>query len=404
MFLIKAYAAKNYGGEGVWRTINGSPVFIEGGRITKGPARLVGSTASDAEGSNKSASDRKEELKKKYGDKLKEKSGKSTEGSKSTTTKSTSTPASSSTSKTESKGGTKDVPASARKEELRQKYGDKLKEKAKGGSSTSSETSKTTKETKASSTPTTKSKDSGKSADKTADSPKKTTESKSTSPKNNTETFTVDGVKYEFKVNANGEGVITKDGGTTLVGFNTSFKSVKDAQDMVRRTNERVATAKRAETVAKQTGGVALYTGKVIQPGSVKRAGVDPETRQIQYTAVDHTGKTISLDSADMGAVLVQGLSNFSNGTTTKSTPSKTVATPKAQSTFNKAVSSTSTSSTTKASGSTGSVSIAGFTKSQNTKLNNYVKSGMSVEEAADKVLSSSGYGIFGGGRRGGFR
>lgn len=399
MFLIKAFAAKGGTGEGVWRTINGSPVFIEGGRITKGPARLVGSTASDAEGSNKSASDRKEELKKKYGDKLKEKSGKSTEGSKSTTK---STPASSSTSKAESKGGTKDVPASARKEELRQKYGDKLKEKAKGGSSTSSETSKTTKETKASSTPT-KSKDSGKSADKTADSPKKTTESKSTPPKNNTETFTVDGVKYEFKVNANGEGVITRDGGA-LVGINSSFKSVNDAKSMVAETNARTARLSNAESVAKNSGGVALYTGKVIQPGSVKQAGIDPKTRQVQYTAVDNTGKTIKLDGADMGAVMVLGLSNFSTGTIPKATPSKTVATPKAQSTFNKAVSSTSTSSTTKASGSTGSVSIAGFTKSQNTKLNNYVKSGMSVEEATDKVLSSSGYGIFGGGRRGGFR
>ena len=49
MFLIRAFASKSYGGEGVWRTINGSPVFIQNGKITKGPARLVGSNADDAE-------------------------------------------------------------------------------------------------------------------------------------------------------------------------------------------------------------------------------------------------------------------------------------------------------------------------------------------------------------------
>lgn len=55
MFLIKAFAAKGGTGQGVWRTINGSPVFIQGGTITKGPASLVGSTAKEA----KSASSKK---------------------------------------------------------------------------------------------------------------------------------------------------------------------------------------------------------------------------------------------------------------------------------------------------------------------------------------------------------
>ena len=49
MFLIQAFAAAKGGsGQGVWRTINGSPVFIQGGSITKGPANLVGLSTKDA--------------------------------------------------------------------------------------------------------------------------------------------------------------------------------------------------------------------------------------------------------------------------------------------------------------------------------------------------------------------
>ena len=53
---------------------------------------------------------------------------------------------------------------------------------------------------------------------------------------------------------------------------------------------------------------INLYTGKTIQSGSIKKAGVDPKTRQIKYTAKDQNGKTIVLDGADMGAVFVMGI------------------------------------------------------------------------------------------------
>lgn len=42
IILLKAYATKGGTGLGRWVTINGSPVFIEGGTVTKGPSALVG--------------------------------------------------------------------------------------------------------------------------------------------------------------------------------------------------------------------------------------------------------------------------------------------------------------------------------------------------------------------------
>lgn len=105
--LIKAHAATKGGtGVGVWRTINGSPVFIQGGKITKGPARLVGSTAKDVEGSKKSAEDRKAELKKKYGDKVSSKSNSGGKSSSSTNKKSDSTKKDSKASSTTTKNTT----------------------------------------------------------------------------------------------------------------------------------------------------------------------------------------------------------------------------------------------------------------------------------------------------------
>lgn len=82
MFLfIKAYA------DG-WVTINGVHVFIgPKGKITKGPAKFIGSTVNDISKPKKSVAERKEQLKKKYDDKV---SGSKASGSKSkTTTKST---------------------------------------------------------------------------------------------------------------------------------------------------------------------------------------------------------------------------------------------------------------------------------------------------------------------------
>ena len=48
------------------------------------------------------------------------------------------------------------------------------------------------------------------------------------------------------------------------------------------------------------------------------------------------------------------------------------------------------------------SISVAGLTKSQNSKVNKLVQSGVSVDEAVDVVLSSAGYGL--GTRKGMFR
>lgn len=56
--------------ESGWVTINGVHVFIDNsGKISKGPAKFIGSTVNDLPSSGKSAADRKAELKAKYGSK-----------------------------------------------------------------------------------------------------------------------------------------------------------------------------------------------------------------------------------------------------------------------------------------------------------------------------------------------
>ena len=57
---------KNTAKGGGWVTINGVHVFIEGGKITKGPAKFIGSSVNDLP-SGKSAEDKKAALKAKYG-------------------------------------------------------------------------------------------------------------------------------------------------------------------------------------------------------------------------------------------------------------------------------------------------------------------------------------------------
>ena len=57
---------KNTAKGGGWVTINGVHVFIEGGKITKGPAKFIGSSVNDLP-SGKSAEDKKAELRAKYG-------------------------------------------------------------------------------------------------------------------------------------------------------------------------------------------------------------------------------------------------------------------------------------------------------------------------------------------------
>lgn len=342
MFLIKAYATSKGGtGEGVWRTINGTPVFIQNGRITKGPAKLVGSTPDDVEGSKKSLAEKKKELQEKAAsrsakEKKEEKSSDTSYKEKYIDKTSDEIRKELNTSKMtdeQLKKGMEDTLNYTKNNSFDAKWRDSFAEhKAYEKELKSRNNSRTA----------TDSSNKG-NTQKSSDSSKKTTSKDSTStPKNSAETFTVDGVKYEFKINSSGEGVITKDGGSTLVGINKSFKSVNDAKNMVTDVNARTARMQSAETLAKTSGGVALYTGKVIQPGSVKQAGVDPKTRQVQYTAVDHTGKTIALDSADMGAVLVSGLDGFSKGTSQVKT-----ATPSAKSNFSKTVSSASTTKTT---------------------------------------------------------
>lgn len=65
--------------ESGWVTINGVHVFIDNsGKISKGPAKFIGSSLSDLPSSGNSAADRKAELRAKYGDK---KSGAKTESS-----------------------------------------------------------------------------------------------------------------------------------------------------------------------------------------------------------------------------------------------------------------------------------------------------------------------------------
>lgn len=57
---------KNTAKGGGWVTINGVHVFIEGGKITKGPAKFIGSSVNDLP-SGKSAEDKKAKLRAKYG-------------------------------------------------------------------------------------------------------------------------------------------------------------------------------------------------------------------------------------------------------------------------------------------------------------------------------------------------
>lgn len=57
---------KNTAKGGGWVTINGVHVFIEGGKVTKGPAKFIGSSVNDLP-SGKSAEDKKAELRAKYG-------------------------------------------------------------------------------------------------------------------------------------------------------------------------------------------------------------------------------------------------------------------------------------------------------------------------------------------------
>lgn len=81
--------------EGNWVTINGVHVLIgANGKITKGPAKFVGSTVNDLKG-QKMTSDKKAELKEKYG---KSKSSKSTNGDSKPTKKGTSSTAKANTS------------------------------------------------------------------------------------------------------------------------------------------------------------------------------------------------------------------------------------------------------------------------------------------------------------------
>ena len=71
--MIKAYASEER-----WVTINGVHVLIgAGGKITKGPAKFIGSTVDDLKG-QKMTDKKKAELKAKYGDKKKSTSSSST--------------------------------------------------------------------------------------------------------------------------------------------------------------------------------------------------------------------------------------------------------------------------------------------------------------------------------------
>lgn len=329
--IIKAYA------EG-WVTINGVHVYISNlGKIKKGPAKFIGSTLDDLKGSNKSTADKKAELQKKYS---KKSEGKTSTGSSAYDRSLTDDLMGSVHRDMNHYKMWKEEPPQKQaqkttdevKAESMRKHGDKLAEKkksseikSKGDSKESSNESKLSSEEKHRIDEGLKK---GKSAlekgitrgrnpssepkkgePKTKEeSPKTKAETKTpVTKKEGVETFKVDGVEYQFKINSKGEGVITKDNGTTLVGFNSSYKSVNDAIKSVKSTNESVARSNAAEQIAAKTGGVALYTGKVIMPGSVKQAGVDKDGF-VQYTATDHTGKTIKLDSSDMGAVMVAGI------------------------------------------------------------------------------------------------
>ncbi len=119
---------KSSSSDGRWVTINGVHVFIgASGKITKGPAKFIGSKVDDLKG-QKMSDEKKAQLKAKYGDKKK---STSTTTSKSSGTTKKTTPTKSTTSKTT---GTKSTTSKSKDpldiaiKNAEKKYGAKVKE------------------------------------------------------------------------------------------------------------------------------------------------------------------------------------------------------------------------------------------------------------------------------------
>ena len=363
-------ASKKSSSGGNWVTINGVHVLIENGKITKGPAKFIGSTLNDLPSSGKqSAEDKKAALKAKYANKTGG-SSKTIDGAYNNSDKMSmneanpvKSPIGKNSAKKEPTGGetmadyyrrASKAPtlsgrqrgasssASAAKGQLevthydgfgsrgsRNEYrivnedGTSKKISAKqakemfpdqfvNGSYNPRATQKTAQSAPAKTTQTAKASES-KATAKTESKAK--TKSSEASDSASTGRFTMNGETYELR-QVDGAGQIVKVGGAgeygdTLIGINNKYKTVKDAKNVLKEDAERKARIEKADKVAKETGGVALYTGKVIDPTSIKKAGVSSEG-YVQYTAKDaQTGKTINLDSADMGAVMVAGIDAY---------------------------------------------------------------------------------------------
>lgn len=292
-------ASKASSGGGNWVTINGVHVLIgANGKITKGPAKFIGSTVNDLPGSSATG---------KYAKKAAEKKS-------STTTK---------------------------KETVKKETGKKAVTKATTGD---------------------------KKYTKTA------------------EKFKVDGKEYTYKKDTDGTGYITykyDNGHDVMFGFNKAYSDAKVAKQAVKDQNARMTKIEQTRKKAQEVGGIDLSTGKIIKPGSVVKTGVD-KNHIVQYSAVDAvTGKTIKLDSADMGSLLIKGMDahtnnaikNFSNATTTNT---KTVPTKKA----------TTTKKTT------GTTAKKTTTKKETTKKSSTPKSTGASKDVAKLKTDSNGTAV----------
>ena len=279
-FFIIAHASpvsKGASGGGRWVTINGSPVFIQGGKITKGPARLVGSTAADVEKPSKSTADRKEELKKKYGSKLSDKKNSTSNKSPSTDKTKAETPMS------------------------------------KGKSSTTSN-SKTASNSTGKTKTTTSQKKSGQVAD---------------SNKNGTVSY--NGKEYSYEVKGNH--VITKaPNGTVISEQDIADKHLGNVKSFVQSS-----FGPSAKTSNMSSERLAQQTSDLLE--GIQR-GDSTAQRQASYYFQELANRNISTNKA-----------------TTTSKPAET--------------------------------KVAGFTATQNKKLNQYLQQGIDIEDATELVLMS---------------
>ena len=315
-------ASKSSSAGGNWVTINGVHVLIgANGKITKGPAKFIGSTVDDLKGSKKSVAERKAELQKK-----------------------------------------------------------------KQQSSTSKKTDK-------------------------KESPKKSTEKKTTpsnnsSAKNNTqESAKSDIVK---KLQSSGSATMTQKG--DWGNSTTKITKLKDGEYSVVTTtqfgNGSPVKDRQVFTSSEKAAGYASKNMSLDDPyriGGSKSTSTKVVNKDIDSRPVGSSNKRLTMvdDGKTSKIVMSSNTPKYPSGVTTpaqKKAYTQAINNGKTSSEATKVAKNVGKTTTTQT-----TVQIAGFTKSQNARLQKLVNSGMKPEEAASKVLSSSGgYNIFRGGR--GFR